>query len=114
MESFGQGIGERSSTRKILRVRAVVQVRSEGLSYEVKTENLGTDGLAFRTNNHIPDRTPLLIMFSMFHASSLVSVKLEGTVTYSLLSANSFLTGLKFSTVSDSNKRLINAYMVGR
>lgn len=114
MESFGQGIGERNGTRKILRVRALVQVRSSEVIYEVRTENLGADGLAFRAENHMLERTPLAITFSVFHSSSLISLTLEGTVTYSLLSANSFLIGLRFSTISDSDKKIINAHLASR
>lgn len=111
---IGQELGERNETRRILRVRAVVQMSAPELTYQAKTENIGTDGMAFRLENHLPEKTRLTVTFSMFQGTGLVDIIVRGAVVYSLLSSDSFLTGIRFDGVSEPTKKAINGYISSR
>lgn len=114
MTSIGQELGDRNGTRRILRVRAIVHIGSPQLLYQAKTENLGLDGMAFRMENHLSEKSRLTINFSMFQGPGLVDITIKGIVVYSLLSCDSFLTGIRYDSVDETAKKFVNAYVSSR
>lgn len=102
----------RQTERRILRVRAIASV--DGLAYDVRTENISVGGLAIRLPVPLPIKATVQVTFMMFAGSRPANITLTASVVHTLLSGDSWLTGLATTRIAEDQRRLLADYCTNR
>lgn len=105
---------DRQAERRIVRVRAAVTVAGSDAVYAVRTENASSEGLAIRMPHALPARTKLDVHFAVFAGQRQVAITASGVVVHTLLSGDSWLTGLSITSIPDDQRRFLAEYCAGR
>lgn len=103
---------ERRTTRRVLRVRAAM-LSLEGAGqrqYEVRTENASDEGLALRMPVALPVRARVEVGFTLPPVGPRLAITLEAAVVHTLLSGDTWLTGLSIVKISEQHRKLLAAY----
>jgi PilZ domain len=105
-------IDQRQTERRILRVRAIASVAN--LAYDVRTENVSVGGLAIRMPVPLPTKTTVQVTFMMFAGSRPANITLTAAVIHTLLSGDSWLTGLSVTRVAEDHRKILADYCGNR
>ena len=102
----------RQTERRILRVRAIASVAH--LAYDVRTENVSVGGLAIRMPVPLPVKATVEVTFMMFAGSRPANITLTAAVVHTLLSGDSWLTGLSVTRIAEEHRRILADYCANR
>lgn len=104
----------RRAPRRTLRVRAVLRDLLQNLRYDVRTENVSADGVAVRMPHALKAGTKVQIAFGLASSIGPKEIKLDATVIHTMLSGDSWLTGVAISNISSEHRALLAAYCTDR
>lgn len=104
----------RQEDRRILRVRAIVKVAGSNLGYDIRTENVSSQGLAIRMPLPVPAKTKVEVTFTMFAGSSTACISLTASVVHTRLSGDAWLAGLSITGISPEHRKIVSDYCANR
>src|SRR5450830_340456 len=101
---------ERKSERRIMRVRGLLEHVGTLVRYEIRTENVSAEGVAIRMPVALQAGSRVNLAFSMAAGSNPVNISLSAQVVHTLLSGDTWLTGLSITAISDGHRNILTAY----
>lgn len=105
---------ERQAQRRVLRVSAAAVLPNHEICYRVRTENVSSSGLAVRMPRALVIGTKIELTFVLATSTGAVPISLTAAVVHTMLSGDSWLTGVSILKISDHHRGLLAAYCTGR
>lgn len=98
----------REGLRKVLRVRAIIQIAEHAA--EVRTHDISLTGICLLLPFPSKLGGTAKIQFSLFHDGVLKELTVSGKAMHSSLSADKFRTGFSFTVISPEHFKIIANY----
>ncbi|AXA92716.1 hypothetical protein DPH57_17120 [Massilia sp. YMA4] len=105
---------ERQAQRRVLRVSAAVVLPGHEICYGVRTENVSSSGLAVRMPRALAIGTKIDLTFVLATSAGPIPISLTAAVVHTMLSGDSWLTGVSILKIADQHRAIIGAYCAGR
>lgn len=101
---------QRQSTRKILKVKALVTVDG-GETLVARTIDIGGDGMCVAVPQRIVQGTIAMIRFELFHDGKSTSISIKSRAQYAILSSDEFKIGFQFVNLELSAMASISRFL---
>lgn len=101
-------VEQRDGNRRVLRVRAAVEI--DGALTQVRTHDISVGGISLLLPFPCRSGAIAKVQFGLFHEGKMHQVGLSCKAVHCTLSADEFRTGFAFTVVSPDSQKLITAY----